>query len=77
MRFLIALVLCPILIAGLAWQSPTSDAWKEKIQPSLMNKAASGNLLDFVVVMKEQANLTAEAREIRGKRPKPNSCFPA
>ena len=70
MRFLLALAFCSILITGLAWQNPASETWKEKIQPSLLEKAASEDLLDFVVVMKEQASLMEEAREIRGKEAK-------
>ncbi len=46
------------LIALLAWNFPFNDDWKEKVSPTLLEKAKQGGHVDFLVIMIGKADVS-------------------
>jgi subtilisin family serine protease len=48
-----------IVIAGWNWRLPAGDFWKEKVDPVLLRRAESTQIVDFIVMLENQAELPA------------------
>lgn len=59
-----------------AWQKPVDTSWQSKIDPSIVSRLQSENSVEFLVLMKEQADLTG-ARFLRTKAAKGSLVFNA
>ena len=46
------------LISLIAWNFPFNDEWKDKVSPTLLEKAEQGGEIDFLVIMNEKANVS-------------------
>ncbi len=63
------LVLGVGLFTLLAWNLPFNDDWKEKVSPSLLEKAEAGEKVDFLVVLHEKADVSG-AKKLNTKNEK-------
>ena len=54
--------------------SDFEENWKEKISPQLMTKALRGESLDFLVILKNQKNVS-DARNFKTKEARGNYVF--
>lgn len=67
-----SLFLLVLLLA--AWQKPVNTAWQNKIDPSLLPALQAGESVEFIVLMKEQADVSS-ARFLRHKTAKGSMVF--
>ncbi|MEM9916679.1 MAG: S8 family peptidase [Bacteroidota bacterium] len=70
-------VLFCLLTAALvvsAWQNPTHEDWKEKVSPIVLQKAQSGQAVEFILRLKSQADVSA-AKQLKGKKAKGNYVY--
>jgi subtilisin family serine protease len=64
-RFL--LITTCLTVFSLSWQiPPANENWREKIDPRLLQKAEQGETVDFIVLLKEQADVSA-SRNLKNK----------
>lgn len=70
MRLFLSVLAILVVCSSLAWQNPATVDWKDKVQETLLVEAAQHSKVDFVIEMKEQADLLDEARKIKGKEAK-------
>ncbi|MCB9265210.1 MAG: S8 family serine peptidase [Lewinellaceae bacterium] len=52
-----------------SWQNREEGEWKEKVDPSLLEKAAGGGEIEFLILLEEQADLSG-SRQFRKKEEK-------
>lgn len=48
-----------IVMAGWNWRLPAGDFWKEKVDAALLRRAESTQIVDFIVMLENQAELPA------------------
>ncbi len=63
------LVLSVGLLTLIAWNMPLNDDWKEKVSPSLLEKAEQGIQVDFLVILHEKADVSG-AKKLNTKNEK-------
>lgn len=63
-----------LLLAMLAWQLPENQDWEEKVDPELLQEAEHGGEVEFLVLLKAQADLSA-TRNMRTKEEKGRLAF--
>ncbi|MCB0553587.1 MAG: S8 family serine peptidase [Phaeodactylibacter sp.] len=62
---LLALLFLPLL----AWKNEDNDAWKKKVDASLLEKVANGETASFLILMMEQADVS-DSRKLKTKTEK-------
>jgi serine protease AprX len=72
MKQLLAAML--LLFPLLAWQGPEEEAWRQKVDISLLEKTASGGQVSFLIVLRAQADVSG-SRHLRTKAEKGRYVF--
>lgn len=54
------------ILTLIAWNFPFNDDWKDKVSPSLLDRAEAGEEVDFLVVLHEKADVTG-AKKLKTK----------
>lgn len=69
-----SILLCLSIFIFLSWNFPVDNNWQEKVDTSLLEKAAANQTVNFLVVLHQQANVST-AKGIRKKEDKGQYVF--